>query len=114
MYVCLCYLCANSCHSPFVLDVLVDGPGDGQTDEGVVPAGDEHEGQAQRHAEQRQRPEIHRGGRLFVCHSKRRGGGGWRKITRETVIRGRIFLHILKMLKNIFLNSFFFKFFFFF
>lgn len=49
-------------HSPAVLDILVDEPGDEHGHQGVVPGADEHEGQAQAHAQEGECPGQWEGG----------------------------------------------------
>jgi len=51
-------LCKNKRvrNEPFVLDVLVDAGGNENSDDGVVPAGNEHERETQADAEHRQNP----------------------------------------------------------
>ena len=43
-------------HSPAVLDVLVDDPGDSHGEESVVPAAHEHDCEAHHHSEQGKGP----------------------------------------------------------
>ena len=43
-------------HSPLVLNVLVDHASDEHGDQGVVPGGDKHQGQAEAHAQEGQCP----------------------------------------------------------
>ena len=45
-----------SWHPPSILDVLVDASGDEHGDQGVVPGGDEHEGETQAHTQEGQGP----------------------------------------------------------
>ena len=43
-------------HSPLVLDVLVNHACNEHGDQGIVPGGDKHQGQAEAHAQEGQRP----------------------------------------------------------
>lgn len=50
---------ARGCHSPAVLDVLVDAASDEHGEEGVVPGADEHQGKAETHPEEGEGPNEH-------------------------------------------------------
>ena len=50
--------CKKMSNSPLILNVLVEESGDGHGHECVVPGGQEHDGEAKCHAEQRQRPVV--------------------------------------------------------
>lgn len=50
---------ARGCHSPAVLDVLVDAASDEHGEEGVVPGADEHQGKAEAHPEEGEGPNEH-------------------------------------------------------
>lgn len=43
-------------HLPLVLNVLVDHASDEHGNQGIVPGGDKHQGQAEAHAQEGQRP----------------------------------------------------------
>lgn len=55
-----------STDSPLVLNVLVDHARDKHGDQGIVPRGDKHKGQAEAHAQEGQRPGPENGERARI------------------------------------------------
>jgi hypothetical protein len=69
------------CHSPSVLDVLIEAAGYEHGEKGVVPGADEHEGEAQAHAEERQGPGGHTAQTLAGMAPKQSLSGCLTKVT---------------------------------